>query len=158
MHITITIGVFFVLTAFLYAIGVPVAISMALSSLLYLISNGIAPTATILKIFSGIDSTTYLCIPFFLLTGTLMVKGGIADRLMYLARLLVGRFRGGLCYVSILTGVFFAAITGTTLACVSAIGPMMIPAMKKDGYSRSLLRPLPVQAVRLGRSSRPVWV
>jgi len=135
MGFTVTIGVFFVLTALLYLLGVPVAISMALSSLLYLISNGIAPSATILKIFSGIDSTTYLCVPFFLLTGTLMVKGGIADRLMYLARLIVGRFRGGLCYVSILTGVFFAAITGTTLACVSAIGPMMIPAMKKDGYS-----------------------
>lgn len=136
MDITITIAVFFVLTAFFYIVGVPVSIAMALSSLLYLVSNGIAPVATIQKIFSGIDNTTYLCIPFFLLTGTVMVKGGIADRLIYVARLLVGRFRGGLCYVTIITGVFFAAITGTTLACISAIGPMMIPAMTKDGYSK----------------------
>ena len=136
MTMTISIGMFFILVAFFYAVGAPVAISMALSSLLYLISNGIAPVATIQKIFSGIDNTTYLCIPFFLLTGTIMVKGGIADRLMYVSRLIVGNFRGGLCYVTILTGVFFAAITGTTLACVAAIGPMMIPAMVKDKYSR----------------------
>lgn len=143
-------GIFIAIVVVLFVIGVPVSVSLALGSMLFLIMNGVEPVAIIQRMFSSLNSTTYLCIPFFILAGEFMSKGGIGDRLIYTSKLFMGGFKGGLAYVTILAGIFFAAITGTTLACIAAIGPLMIPAMVKDGYDRSFATAVTAAGSTLG--------
>jgi C4-dicarboxylate transporter DctM subunit len=84
---------------------------------------------------AGIDAFTLIAIPLFLLMGNLMMDGGLTDRLMAFTRSLVGRFRGGLAMANVLAGLFFAGISGSAIADLVAIGSVVIPAMKKEGYS-----------------------
>ncbi|UQZ91208.1 C4-dicarboxylate ABC transporter permease [Deltaproteobacteria bacterium Smac51] len=116
---------------------VPVAVSIGLSSLisLYLHPNMsllIAPQ----KMFTAVgDSFPLMAVPFFMVAGALMEKGGISRRLIRVASALVGSFTGGLALVTIMASMFFAAISGSGPATVAAIGCLMIPAMVRQGYS-----------------------
>src|SRR5699024_6626688 len=87
--------------------------------------------------FGSMNSFPLLAAPFFILAGKLMEHGGISQKLIDLANNLVGNVRGGLAYVSILACMFFAAISGSTIATILAIGGIMIPAMVKAGYDRN---------------------
>lgn len=89
------------------------------------------------QIFSGIDSFSLMAIPLFILAGNLMNGAGMTDRLMRLARVLVGHLRGGLGYVNVVSSVFFAGVNGSAVADTSALGSLLVPAMKKEGYSAS---------------------
>ncbi len=123
----------------LLAIGVPVAFSIGLSSMFTLIvSMPAMPAVTTLaqQIATGLDSFALLAIPFFILSGQLMNRGGIATRLIDFAKVLVGRLPGGLAYVNVLACMLFGAISGSAVAAASAIGGFMIPRMEKEGYSR----------------------
>lgn len=114
--------------------SVPIAFSLGLASLLYIILAEIPFNIIPQKMFGGINSFTLLCIPGFILAGNLMNAGGITDRIIDFAKKLVGHIRGGLGLANVGASMGFAGITGTALADVASIGAVMIPAMKKEGY------------------------
>ncbi|HBG28747.1 MAG: hypothetical protein A2Y10_14350 [Planctomycetes bacterium GWF2_41_51] len=136
----------------LLVLNVPVAFCMGISTVLALLAMGDLPAfvATAHKIATGIDSFTLLAIPFFILSGLMMGHGGIARRLIDFANVLVGRFRGGLAFVNILTCMLFGAISGSATAAVSAIGGFMVPLMNKMGYNREFNTAVTVTAATTG--------
>jgi tripartite ATP-independent transporter DctM subunit len=125
----------------LLLINVPIAISIGISTLLTIIyvmgSVGGAAEIIAQRMATGIDSFALLAIPFFILAGLFMGKGGIARRLIDFAGALVGRFTGGLAYVNVLTCMLFGALSGSSVAAVSAVGGFMIPEMNRKGYDKN---------------------
>lgn len=115
-------------------LGVPVAFSLGLSSLIYLIAVDIPLNIIPQKMFAGLNSFVLLCIPGFILAGNLMNAGGITDRIIGFANNLLGRIRGGLGLANVGASMGFAGISGTALADTASIGAILIPAMKKEGY------------------------
>ena len=93
------------------------------------------PTAILLKTSDGVDEFALLAIPFFVFAGALMAEGGMAWRLVAFAQIFVGWLRGGLAMVNILASMFFGGISGSAVADTSSIGSILIPMMKKEGYS-----------------------
>ncbi len=123
----------------LLALGVPIAFSIGISALLtMLVSIAPEPAFTTLaqRLATGVDSFALLAIPFFILAGQLMNRGGIASRLIDFAKVLVGTLPGGLAYVNIIACMLFGAISGSAVAAASAIGGIMNPRMVKEGYSK----------------------
>ena len=123
----------------LLGMGTPVAWSIAISSLLtMLVSIPALPafTAVSQRIGAGLDSFALLAIPFFVLSGELMNKGGIAHRLIAFAKTLVGALPGGLALINIMSAMLMGAIAGSALASASAMGSILGPEMEKDGYSK----------------------
>jgi len=121
-------------------LSVPVFGAMGLATLVHWLDEG---RESILLIFnqqtmSGLTGFTFLAVPMFLLTGELMSRGGITDKLIALARSFVGHFTGGLAQVNVLSSVFFATISGSGQADVAAMGSVFMPAMKKEGYPGGL--------------------
>jgi tripartite ATP-independent transporter DctM subunit len=117
-------------------IGVPVAFSLGLASVAYLIVNdqwqlmiGFPQ-----KMIAGIDNFVLLTIPFFILAGNLMNSANLTAQIVRFAQMLVGRVRGGLAVVNVLASMMFSGVSGAATAEASAIGSVMIPAMKRDGY------------------------
>jgi len=137
----------------LLAIGVPVAFSIGLSSMFTLIvSMPAMPAVTTLaqQIATGLDSFALLAIPFFILSGQLMNRGGIATRLIDFAKVLVGQLPGGLAYVNVLACMLFGAISGSAVAAASAIGGFMVPRMEKEGYSRPFSAAINISSATTG--------
>ena len=116
------------------SVGVPVAFSLAISSLIYFVGSGMPLTIYTQRFFSGLDSFTLLCIPGFVLAGNLMNFGGITERLIKFCNKLVGHITGGLAIANVVASMLFAGISGTALADTVSVGGVLIPAMKKDGY------------------------
>jgi tripartite ATP-independent transporter DctM subunit len=131
---------------------VPIAVSLAISSTLAILSIGDIPAFLIVaqRIMNGMNSFTLLAIPFFILAGLLMGRGGIARRLIDFANALVGRLPGGLTYVNILTCMLFGSISGSSAAAVSSVGGFMIPLMNKFGYNKNLNASMTVTAATTG--------
>jgi tripartite ATP-independent transporter DctM subunit len=132
MDVAILFGVFVVLLA----IGVPVAFSLAIAALATLLYIDLPPLVLVQQITSGAGSASLVAIPLFILAGEIMMRGGISDRLIALASALVGRMRGGLGQVSIVSSLFFGGVSGSAIADVSAVGGAMIPQMVQRGYAR----------------------
>ncbi len=129
----IFIGVFLLLTL----IGVPVAFSLSLSVAYIVITNLHSPLVMIPQIlYTGIDSFSFMAVPFFMLAGSFMSAGGVTKRLVSFAQSLVGSLWGGLAQVVCVAGMFFAAISGSSAATTAAIGTTMIDEMEKKGYKR----------------------
>ncbi|MBN1155709.1 TRAP transporter large permease [candidate division KSB1 bacterium] len=124
----------------LLAINVPIAFGIGIATILTMLFT-IAPmpaVATVAqRMASGINSFVLLAIPFFILSGQLMGKGGIARRLIDFAKSIVGMLPGGLAYVNIMACMFFGAISGSAAAATSAIGGFMVPIMNKEGYDKN---------------------
>lgn len=122
----------------LLLLNVPIAVCIAMATVLTIFSLGDVPTSYIVaqRISTGINSFSLLAIPFFVLAGVLMGEGGMARRLMDFANALVGRFHGGLAYVNTMTCMFFGAVSGSAAAAVSSVGGFMIPEMERKGYGR----------------------
>lgn len=121
----------------LMAIGVSVAVSIALPSavcLLILIGPEVGFAVSAQKVINGVDNFALLCIPLFILAGAIMNQGGIAQRLIDFARALTGRMPGALAQTSVVANVMFGAISGSALAGASAVGSVMSPVQKRDGY------------------------
>ncbi len=117
------------------ALGVPIAFALGSAAAVGLWMMEGAPLAIIAsRTFGAVDSFTLLAIPFFILAGELMETGGISQRLIALARVLVGHVHGGLGNVTIFGTVLFSGISGSTQADAAAVGALMIPAMKHQGY------------------------
>jgi tripartite ATP-independent transporter DctM subunit len=124
---------------FLLLINAPIAVGIALSTFLAILALGNSPAAIVVaqRIANGIDSFSLLAIPFFILSGELMGRGGMARRLIEFAAALMGRFPGGLGYVNVLTCMLFGSISGSATAAVSSIGGFMIPEMSNKGYGKN---------------------
>ncbi|UII31818.1 TRAP transporter large permease [Fulvivirga ulvae] len=123
----------------LLAMGAPVAWSIAISALLtMLVSIPALPAFTTVsqRIGTGLDSFALLAIPFFILSGELMNKGGIAHRLIAFAKTLVGSLPGGLALINIISAMLMGAIAGSAMASASAMGSILGPEMEKEGYSK----------------------
>lgn len=119
-------------------IGVPIAFSMGLSCFLVLAVHMPTASMTIIsKMFGGLDSFSLMAIPYFLLAGNLMDAAGISKQLVEFAELLVGKIKGGLAMAAVVSGVIFAGVSGSNAADTSAIGSIMIPAMREKGYEDS---------------------
>ena len=119
------------------AMGVPVAFALGLSTVTALGLTVNFPMLVVLKeTFTGIDSFPLMAIPFFMLAGELMNRGGITTRLVEFSQALMGHLRGGLAHVNILSSMLFAGLSGSAVADTSALGSTLIPAMEKNGYSR----------------------
>lgn len=115
-------------------IGIPVAITLGLSSMAYFLLSDIPLVVMPQKIYAGIDVFVLLSIPGFILAGNLMNNGGITERIIRFANALVGWIRGGLGLTNIGASMLFGGITGTAVADAASIGGVMIPGMKKAGY------------------------
>jgi tripartite ATP-independent transporter DctM subunit len=129
----ITVMIVFILTLI---IGIPIAFILGISSLVYLIFYCNMPLIVIgQRLFQGADSYVLLAIPLFILVGHLMSRTGVTKDLINFADLLVGRLPGGLAQINVVVSIFFAGLTGAAVADTAAIGSILIPAMKKQGYS-----------------------
>ena len=132
--ITLLLVVMFLL---LLVMNVPIAVSIALASFAAILASGSDPTIVVAsKMANGVNSFALLAIPFFILSGPLMGKGGMARRLIDFAATLVGFLPGGLAYVNTLTCMLFGSISGSAAAAVSSVGGFMIPEMNRKGYNR----------------------
>ncbi len=119
-------------------IGVPISVSIGCSSIVVLLLSGfetdVLAHVVAQRCFKGIDSFALLALPFFMLAGSIMNKGGIARRLVRLARFFVGKIPGYLAATNVLTNMFFGAISGSSVAAASAVGKIMGPLEKEEGY------------------------
>ena len=121
----------------LLVMNVPIAVSIAMASFVAILASGADPTIVVAsKMANGVNSFALLAIPFFILSGHLMGKGGMARRLIDFAATLVGFLPGGLAYVNTLTCMLFGSISGSAAAAVSSVGGFMIPEMNRKGYNR----------------------
>jgi tripartite ATP-independent transporter DctM subunit len=118
-------------------LGAPVFVVLGLPSALYLVIEGLPLELVPQRFFTGIDIFLLLAIPLFMLAGAVMNAGHLTDRLVEFSQAVIGKVRGGLAMVNVLTSMFFAGITGSAVADASAIGSMMIPMMSKQGYPKA---------------------
>ena len=142
----------------LLGIGVPIAWSIGISSLFtMLVSIPAIPAFTTIaqRMATGLDSFSLLAIPFFILAGQIMNRGGIAKRLIVFARSLVGALPGGLAHVNIVAAMLFGAIAGSAVAAASAIGSFMTDEMEKEGYSREFSAAVNITASTTGLTIPP---
>jgi tripartite ATP-independent transporter DctM subunit len=123
--------------AVLCAIGMPVAYALGLAAIIGALWSDIPLEAVMLKISDGTDDFALLAIPFFVLAGAIMAEGGMATRLVNLAKVFVGFIRGGLALVNILASTLFGCISGSSVADTASIGSVMIPQMARRGYPRT---------------------
>ena len=132
MDVFILIGGF----TFLCALGMPVAYALGLATIATAVWMGLPLEAIMIKTSDGMDDFPLLAIPFFILAGAIMAEGGMAERIINLAKVFVGFVRGGLALVNILASTMFGAISGSSVADTASIGSVMIPQMIKNGYPR----------------------
>ena len=132
MDVLILIGGFTVLCL----LGMPVAYALGLAAIFAALWIDLPLEAVMLKTSDGMDSFALLAIPFFILAGGIMAEGGMAERLVNLAKVFVGFIRGGLALVNILASTLFGCISGSSVADTASIGSVMIPQMIKNGYPR----------------------
>lgn len=119
-------------------LGVPVAFSLIISAIVLMSTKNLFTAQLVVQQFiGGINSFSLLAVPFFMLAGELMNKGGITKRIVDVVYIWVGRFRGGLGYVSILASMIFAGLSGSALADTAALGGVLIPMMSERGYGKA---------------------
>ena len=146
-----------ILLALVFAVllfaGVPISFaigSAAVAALLMSLDPAAATTVIAQRMATGLDSFSLLAIPFFILSGQLMNRGGIARRLIDLAKVVVGRLPGGLAYVNVLGSMLFGSISGSAVAAAAAIGGTMSPLMKREGYDREFSAAVNISAAPIG--------
>ncbi len=137
--------------AILFVLGVPIAVSIGLASIIGIEAQGRLPLLLVAqRMFTGIDSFPLMAIPLFILAGNLMSAGGISQRLVELAKSLVGGVQGGLACTCVLTCMLFASVSGSSVATTFAIGAILIPAMVKHNYPKPLAASIQASSAELG--------
>ena len=132
-------------------VGVPVAVSLGTASILTLIADSSIPLQIVpQQMFSAVNSFSLLCVPFFLLAGTLMEEGGLTDKLVDFANALIGWLKCGLVYVSVLVGMLLGGVSGSSAADTAALSSVMIPAMERNGYKRNFSAALQASSGAIG--------
>jgi len=132
IDILILLGSFLVLCM----VGMPVAYTLGLAAIVGAFWIDLPLEAVMIQISSGVNSFSLLAIPFFVLAGAIMAEGGMAVRLVNLARIFVGSIRGGLALVNIIASTFFSGVSGSSVADTASIGSVLIPQMVKQGYPK----------------------
>src|SRR5215210_3464971 len=132
MEIFVLIGSFTVVCL----LGMPVAYALGIASIVAALYIGLPLEAVMLKVAGGMSGFSLLAIPFFVLAGAIMAVGGMAERLVNLAKVFVGALRGGMALVNIVASTMFGCLSGSSVADTAAIGSVMIPQMIKKGYPR----------------------
>lgn len=127
--------VFLVLLLLIFT-GLPVYLSLLLTSVVFMIGMDLPLNLIVIKMFGGVNSFSLMAIPFFIIAGNIMAAADITDKIIDLSDALVGQLKGGLGHVNILASMFFGGIQGSGIADASAIGGMLIPAMEKQGYDK----------------------
>ncbi|MEX3314354.1 TRAP transporter large permease [Sulfitobacter sp. PS-8MA] len=137
--------------AILFVLGVPIAVAIGLASVIGIEAQGRLPLLLVAqRMFTGIDSFPLMAIPLFILAGNLMSAGGISQRLVDLAKSLVGGIQGGLACTCVLTCMLFASVSGSSVATTFAIGAILIPAMVKHNYPKPLAASIQASSAELG--------
>lgn len=131
-----TIGVFLLFGSLflLIFIRIPIAFALGISSVITALYLEIPLLFIVKRLITGLDLFVFLAVPFFILTARVMIECGISDKLIMLAKVLVGRVRGGTAMVNVVVSMFFGGVSGSSVADVSSIGSLLIPAMVKEGY------------------------
>ena len=132
IEVLVLLGSFLVLCM----IGMPVAYALGLAAILGSLWIDVPLEAVMIQISSGVNSFSLLAIPFFVLAGAIMAEGGMAVRLVNLARIFVGAIRGGLALVNVIASTFFSGVSGSSVADTASIGSVLIPQMVKQGYPK----------------------
>lgn len=147
-------GLILILSFFILLIfNVPVAVCIGIATLLAMLASmdfSAAATTIAQRMAGGMNSFALLAIPFFILSGLLMGRGGIAHRLIEFAKALIGSLPGGLALVNVISCTLFGAISGSAVAATSAIGGFMVPAMNKEGYDKNFNGAITVAASTTG--------
>ena len=130
--------IIFVLLIVLMLTGMPISISLGLTVLTFLFTMTDVPIQSVaLKLFTGIEKFEIMAIPFFILAGNLLTHGGVARRMIRFATSMLGHFYGGLGLAGVMACALFAAVSGSSPACVVAIGSVILPAMVKQGFPKN---------------------
>ncbi|WP_368233541.1 TRAP transporter large permease subunit [Anaerotruncus rubiinfantis] len=142
---------FMILILFIvFFLGLPIGFALGIVSTVQIVQMGVSMNMVTQRLFSGIDSTTLTAVLLFTLAGSLMMKGGMSDRLISFADALVGHLPSGMAMVSVLACMFFAALTGAAVAAAAAIGGIMIPVMLEKGYDKGFTSSLLATASSIG--------
>jgi tripartite ATP-independent transporter DctM subunit len=139
--------------AVLLALGVPIAFCIGISTVAtMLLSIDALPVMTTVaqRVASGLNTFALLAIPFFILAGQLMNRGGMARRLVDFAKAILGMLPGGLAYVNVMASMMFGAVSGSAVAAASAVGGFMGPQMKKEGYDKNFSAAVNITAATTG--------
>ena len=128
--------ILFALFFFLLGAGVPIAYALGVATLATFFYEGIAPAIAFQRVIGGLSIYSLIAVPFFIFAGELMLRGGIGTRLVNLCLAIVGRVRGGLGQVNVVSSMVFGGISGSAVADTSALGSMLIPMMEKAGYDK----------------------
>jgi len=137
----------------LFALGVPIAVCIGLSTLATMVvTMDFMPAATTIaqRMAGGLNSFALLAIPLFILSGQLMAQGGIARRLIEFSKAMIGMVPGGLAFVNVISCTLFGAISGSAIAATTAVGSFMIPEMKKEGYEANFAAAVTVTSATTG--------
>ena len=134
----------------LMMIGVPIGLAIGLSSLIVFLSSGIPLQMVPQTLLEGNNSFSLVAVPFFILAGDVLSKGGISERIVAFAEAMLGRIRGGLSIVSIVASMFIAAISGSGAATTAAVGGALLPQLKKKGYDMDFSAALIAAAGTIG--------
>ena len=143
-------GLVLALMFLLMAFGIPIAYSIAVATAFGLSMFNVSYVIIPQRMFTMLDSFTLMAVPFFVLAGTLMDRGGMSRRMIDFAKTLVGHVRGGLAMVVVLSCILFGAISGSAAAVAAAIGMICIPAMVRDGYDKDFAAALTGVSAPLG--------
>ena len=130
----VMIGIFFLVLLLLMLSGMPIAYSLGIASALYMVYMKTSLAMVAQRMVNGANSFTMLAIPFFFMAGDLMNISGVTDKIVEMAKALVGHMKGGLAQVNIVASVFFAGVSGSATADTAALGSTLIPKMVEEGY------------------------
>lgn len=151
-------GLMFLLFILLMVIGVPIALSLGVAGMAYVWSNGLALSMVAQKMTTSLESFIYIALPLFILAGDIMTTGSLTRKLVNIAKALVGSFKGGLAYVNIVVSMLFGGIQGMAAADTVAIGSLMIPAMKEEGYDAGFSTAVTVASSCIGAVIPPSFL
>jgi C4-dicarboxylate transporter DctM subunit len=130
--------------------GVPIALSIGVSALLVMVLSDMPLEALPQTLFSGVNSFSLVAVPFFVMAGDILARGGISDRIVAFAEAVMGRLRGGLSIVSIVASMFVSAISGSGAATTAAVGSALLPQLKSKGYDLDFSAALIASAGTIG--------
>ena len=145
-----TIALIFVSLFGLLILGAPIGAAIGLAVVVGMFAADIQSIFLVQKLVTALDSFPLLAVPFFVMAGEIMQKGGMAERLLALSRSLVGHITGGTAHISVLTCLFFGALSGSSPATVAAVGGIMVPKMKEEGYDNDYATAVNTSAGCLG--------
>lgn len=129
-----TIVLIFVSLIVFLVLSVPIGVAIGLSVIIGMFAGNLPSAFLMQKMITSLDAFPLMAVPFFIMAGEIMQKGSMADRLLEVSRTIVGHLTGGLAHISVLTSMFFGALSGSAPATVAAVGGVMIPTMKEEGY------------------------